>query len=275
MKCQVKNPSPSKGSCFHQHAASPAKTQITEHPSICDVRFASSGTSGVVDLGASQTVIGSKQVVELLEGLPKEIRQRVRRDPCHLVFRFGNHQTLTSKQAIMIPLRDQWFRVAVVPGLRPLLLSSTFLNQIHAVIDTEAGTLWGKMLNKQLILERAARKLFLMDMNQLWEPANIACATTATGPDEVQESCDGQPESNGDPKDSNHVTSAPSQDNHVMTGSPKSGLSKGPDAHPFSTSCLHRDNQGSSCSEQCSSVPTCISLALQFKEFGRQPIRKS
>eukprot|EP00435_Cladocopium_sp_Y103_P041412 s1200_g11.t1 len=34
--------------------------------------------SGVVDLGASQTVIGSKQVVELLDGLPSSVRQRIR-----------------------------------------------------------------------------------------------------------------------------------------------------------------------------------------------------
>ena len=94
----VQNPSPSKGSCPNHHTASPkVPLTTTEHPSICDVHFASSGTSGVVDLGASQTVIGSKQVVELLEGLPKDVRQRIRREPCHLVFRFGNHQTLTQQ----------------------------------------------------------------------------------------------------------------------------------------------------------------------------------
>ena len=137
-------------------------------------------------MGASQTVIGSKQVVELLEGLPKEIRQQVRREPCHLVFRFGNHQTLTSKQALLFPLHDQWFRIAVVPGPTPFLLSSTFLNQIRAVIDTEAGTLWSKMLKKQLVLERTSKNLFLMDVNQLWEPTATACLTTSVGSDEFQ-----------------------------------------------------------------------------------------
>ena len=41
--------------------------------------FASSGSVGVVDLGASQTVIGSKQVPELLHELPPNIRSQVRK----------------------------------------------------------------------------------------------------------------------------------------------------------------------------------------------------
>ena len=102
------------------------------------------------------------------------------------MFRFGNHQTLTSKQALLFPLHDQWLRIAVVPGPTPFLLSSTFLNQIRAVIDTEAGTLWSKMLKKQLVLERTAKNLFLMDVNQLWEPTATACLTTSVGSDEFQ-----------------------------------------------------------------------------------------
>jgi hypothetical protein len=54
-----------------------------------------------------------------------------------LVFRFGNHQTLTSKHALVLPLQKGWFRIAVVPGPTPFLLSSAFLKQIQAVIDTE------------------------------------------------------------------------------------------------------------------------------------------
>lgn len=188
--CQVlrdKSVSPDSRSCPSVPAASHDVFKSSAVPTdVHDVHFASSGTSGVVDLGASQTVIGSKQVVELLEGLPSNIRQRVRRDACQLVFRFGNHQTLTSKQALMIPLHDQWFRIAIVPGLTPFLLSSTFLIQIRAVMDTEAGTLWSKLLNKQLILERTSKNLFLMDVNQLWEPAATACAATPLSSEEAQ-----------------------------------------------------------------------------------------
>ena len=53
--------------------------------------FASSGTVGIVDLGASRTVVGSQQVKEILNGVPEHIRSRIRRTSCNLVFRFGNH----------------------------------------------------------------------------------------------------------------------------------------------------------------------------------------
>ena len=259
MTRSVQNPSPSKGSCPNHHTASPKMSVTTDHPSICDVHFASSGTSGVVDLGASQTVIGSKQVVELLEGLPKDIWQQVRREPCHLVFRFGNHQTLTSKQALMFPLHDQWFRVAVVPGPTPFLLSSTFLNQIRAVIDTEAGTLWSKMLKKQLVLERTAKNLFLMDVNQLWEPTATACLTTSVGPDEVQKPAAEMPCQ--DVHLGNQHEKKGSQPSCPVMSTGGSGTMRLPsDTHGhvlFSQG--NREKSDRSSSEPCDRVPSCNS----------------
>ena len=84
------------------------------------------------------------------------------------MFRFGNHQTLTSKHALVLPFLSGWFRIAVVPGPTPFLLSSSFLEQIQAVIDTAEGTLWSKALNRYLRVERSPKNLFLMDLNQLW-----------------------------------------------------------------------------------------------------------
>ena len=131
--------------------------------------FASSGTIGVVDLGASQTVIGSQQIPELLEKLPSEIRSRVKRTDCNLVFRFGNHQTLNSHHAILLPVLDTWFRIAIVKGNTPFLLSSDFLRKtIQAVIDTEAGTIWSKKLQKKIEVDITPKNLFLMDITQLW-----------------------------------------------------------------------------------------------------------
>ena len=121
-----------------------------------------------MDLGASQTVIGSQQIAELLQGLPDHIRARTKRTNCNLVFRFGNHKTLTSRHAVMLPLKDSWFRIAVVPGQTPFLLSSSFLKQIQAVIDTCAGTLYSKALGRFLPLEESTKNLYLMDINQLW-----------------------------------------------------------------------------------------------------------
>ena len=137
--------------------------------SLHECHFASSGTVGVVDLGASQTVIGTQQVGELLQQLPLQVKQQVKRTPCHLVFRFGNHQTLVSRHALVLPLGNETFRIAVVEGKTPFLLSNTFLKGIQAVIDTHEGTLWSKKLNRYLNIEPSAKNLFLMDINQLWD----------------------------------------------------------------------------------------------------------
>ena len=135
-----------------------------------DICFASSDIVGVVDLGASKSVIGEEQLCELVPQLPENIRSKLRRVPCHLVFRFGNHQTLTSRVAIRFPLLNSWFQVAVVQGKTPFLLSSSFLkNTLKAVIDTDAETVWSKSLQQELKVTLTEKNLFLMDINQLWE----------------------------------------------------------------------------------------------------------
>ena len=149
----------------------PSKVNIPQET--CESLFASSGTVGVVDLGASQSVIGSQQVPELLSQLPLNIQKQVRRTDCHLIFRFGNHQTLTSRHAILFPLNREWFRVAVVTGNTPFLLSSRFLREtIGAIIDTVDGTMWSKKLQRNLAIEMSPKNLFLLDINQLWGDKN-------------------------------------------------------------------------------------------------------
>lgn len=158
-----------KGSCHHKSLTANLEAEKNLAPNhLCETHFASSGTVGVVDIGASQTVIGSSQVGDLLKGLPREIQQQVRRTSCSLVFRFGNQQTLHSKHALLLPLQDEWFRIAVVNGQTPFLLSNSFLKQVQAVIDTAAGTLWSKRLGKYLHMETSSKNLFLMNINQLW-----------------------------------------------------------------------------------------------------------
>ena len=135
----------------------------------CDAYFATTGATGIVDLGASQTVVGEHQVKELLSSLPEEIQHQVQRTSCHLTFRFGNQQTLTSRHALLLPLGRVKFRIAIVPGKTPFLLSSSFLKGIKAVIDTEKGTLWSRTLNKELQIHQSNKNLFLMDICQLWQ----------------------------------------------------------------------------------------------------------
>ncbi len=153
--------------CQSPQETQPLKTteEVEQHHSY----FASSGTVGVVDLGASQTVIGSQQIPELLQKLPAGVKDRVKRTDCNLVFRFGNHQTLNSKHALLLPVLDSWFRIAIVNGNTPFLLSSEFLRKtLKAVIDTEQGTIWSKTLNRSLDVDVNSKNLFLMDISQLW-----------------------------------------------------------------------------------------------------------
>ena len=180
-RVETKTPSPE----FVRNQKSPVlKTEV------CDSYFASTGSIGVVDLGASQTVIGDVQVSELLSKLPESVRQQVKRTHCNLVFRFGNHQTLPSRHALLLPLQGSWFQIAVVKGNTPFLLSSNFLRKtIQAVIDTDQGTLWSKRLKKALIIDITPKNLFLLDINQLWEDreqsVNLETSLLSTSSDHV------------------------------------------------------------------------------------------
>ena len=148
----------------------PSETAVDTQ--ICDVHFATAGTVGIVDLGASQTVIGDAQVKELIQNLPEKIQNQIQRTTCNLTFRFGNQQTLTSRHALLLPLGHAKFRIAIVPGRNPFLLSSSFLKGIKAVIDTDTGVLWSKSLNKELMVSQSNKNLFLMDISQLWQEPN-------------------------------------------------------------------------------------------------------
>ena len=152
-----------------QRKHSQAESTADVDSKICPSLFASSGSIGVVDLGASQTVIGSQQVPELLSQLPVWVRKQVKRVPCNLIFRFGNHQTLVSRHALLLPLGSQRFQIAVVEGPTPFLISSKFLKGIKAVIDTDLDVMWSKQLNRNLKITRTVKNLILMDLNQLWE----------------------------------------------------------------------------------------------------------
>jgi hypothetical protein len=92
--------------------------------------FASHGSFGIVDLGATKTVIGSKLVPELLNSLDPSIRSQVTRCPCVVTFRFGNHGILQRQQALVVPISGLLLKVAVVPGSTPFLLSNILLRAL-------------------------------------------------------------------------------------------------------------------------------------------------
>eukprot|EP00435_Cladocopium_sp_Y103_P030666 s3392_g7.t1 len=53
---------------------------------------------------ASKTVIGSEGVSELIQSLDEDTRSQLSRCPCKITFRFGNQATLSSSQALVIPI---------------------------------------------------------------------------------------------------------------------------------------------------------------------------
>jgi len=138
-------------------------SSMSEHVAM----FATYSSMGVVDLGATKTVIGSNLVKGLLEGLNPQARKAVRRCPCAITFRFGNQGTLQSEQALAIPIHGLWLKVAVVPGSTPFLLSNTLLRAIGAVIDTSQKTIFATKINKLIPIQLTDRGLFLLDLNDL------------------------------------------------------------------------------------------------------------
>lgn len=145
-------------------ATAPSKASGPEPEMAC---FATHGSFGVVDLGASKTVIGSDHVAELIQNLHPNIQSQLYRCNCSITFRFGNHGTLVSKKALVIPIHGYHLKVAIVPGSTPFLLSNTLLRALGAVIDTQKQIITAKKINKVFPLTLTAKGLFLLDLNDL------------------------------------------------------------------------------------------------------------
>ncbi len=132
--------------------------------------FASHDSFGVVDLGATKTVIGSDNLPSLIQGLSPEVRKKLERCKCQVTFRCANHGTLQSQHALIVPFQGVKLKIAVVPGSTPFLLSNPLLRAIEAVIDTKKQSLWSEKLKKTIPLHITNRGLFLLDLNDLMQP---------------------------------------------------------------------------------------------------------
>ena len=157
----------------------PRNERITEQPEsrfVASVReqpavayFSTYGTCGILDTGASKSVMGSKLLPALLEGLPVEMRQQVFRTSCDITFRFGNQGTLDSQHALVIPLKSVGLglKIAIVPGETPLLLSNTLLRTLKASLHNEHHTLSSPLLNQVVKLKLSPRGLYMLDLIDL------------------------------------------------------------------------------------------------------------
>ena len=133
--------------------------------------FTSQGTSGILDTGATKSVVGSNLVSSLLESLDPQVRKQIFRTSCNITFRFGNQGTLDSNQALVIPLSSigLGLKIAIVQGNTPLLLSNTLLRTLKASLNSEHSVLTSPLLRDAVQLKLSPRGLYLMDLNELVE----------------------------------------------------------------------------------------------------------
>ena len=151
------------------HERSKSDVRFSQQDSCESTCFATHGSFGVVDLGATKTVIGSELVPDLIKSLSPEVQKSLTRCKCVITFRFGNHGVLQSQHALVIPIHGFLLKVAIVPGSTPFLLSNTLLRALGAIIDTEKKELFATKINRKISLQLTARGLFLLDINELAE----------------------------------------------------------------------------------------------------------
>ena len=131
------------------------------------INFVSQGTFGIVDLGASMSVIGLKQFEELCNALPASVKCRMQEAPCAVSFRFGNNSTVTGKRAVFFPIGQQWMKVIVVPSQTPFLIANSVFRALGAVIDTASERIFFQKLGRSIPISLSKRNLFCLDLLDL------------------------------------------------------------------------------------------------------------
>ena len=160
-------PKPSTTDAWHPKPGVQFASEISPSSCTAEAMFSTHDTWGIIDTGATKTVIGSSHVADLLKSLDPSVKDQVKRCKCDVVFRFGNQGTLKSEHAIMIPLFGLGLKIAIVPGTTPFLLSNTLLRALGASIDTGDNVLKFPKHQITVPLKLSPKGLYLVDMNQL------------------------------------------------------------------------------------------------------------
>ena len=170
-------PSPKEGVTKEQsdpssfsHSCPPGKGPLSLNPLTTNVKiisetalFATSMTTGIVDLGASQTVMGQHQLEEFLNNIPAEIRPLIQERKVSMSFRFGNNSIVPCRRAIFVPVDQFWIKIAIVESRTPFLISNSVCRNLGAVIDTTEQTIFFRKLDCTLPLSLSGKNLFLLD----------------------------------------------------------------------------------------------------------------
>ena len=92
--------------------------------------FATQGSFGIVDLGASLSVIGKDQFKDLCKNLPSHVIRSMKETACAVNFRFGNDSVVQGRRAVFIPLGKHWLKIIVVPSNTPFLIAIMCLDNL-------------------------------------------------------------------------------------------------------------------------------------------------
>ena len=111
------------------------------------------GAEGIVDLGASLSVIGEIQFQELCNHLPLKFQQSMKTAPCDISFRFGNDSTVSGKKAVYLPLGQWWMKLIVVPSNTPFLIANSMFRTLGAIINTNTQEIYFSEIELHRALE--------------------------------------------------------------------------------------------------------------------------
>ena len=162
------------------------------------IMFASHRTFGILDSGATKTVIGSQLVSDLLNTLHPSVRRNVHRCRCDVTCLFGNQGTLESQFAMVIPIGRLGLKIAIVPREKPLLLSNTLLRTLKSTVDVANQQMHNPFLKAPTKLNLNSRGLLLVDLNELSFNARKEVPTANTFVYETPEAS-AQPKTNSSP----------------------------------------------------------------------------
>eukprot|EP00435_Cladocopium_sp_Y103_P035218 s2140_g9.t1 len=147
---------------------SPVESPITTTASAeGDILFATHDTWGILDTGATKTVMGSDHVKDFLSHLHPSVKSQVKRSTSNVVFRFGNQGTLQASHALVVPVCGMRLKISIVKGATPFLISNTLLRALGALVDTSNHQLILPKFKAQISLQLTPKGLYLIDMNQL------------------------------------------------------------------------------------------------------------
>lgn len=144
-----------------------------EEASAC-TSFSTFGAFGILDTGATKTVIGSQFVAAVLKSLKPSVRdEQVKRCPCQVTFRFGNHGTLESKHAMTVaPIGLLFLKIAIVPGLTAFFAFEYTFACNRGRSRHHSKKVYSPLLKKTIPIAMNEKGLYLIDLNDLASPAH-------------------------------------------------------------------------------------------------------